>query len=253
MFLLLFFGYQNFQALMASWRSEPEGPVPPELAEAQALLRAGDPARARELASSLLRDNTPPDLRARIHHLLGWAALKEGRAPGPRRVQPGPEPAHRAPAVAAAFSLVGDDTRAIPLWEQAARQRRSDHLHSGPGAHPPGAGDGGAAIPGVDLATRTNAPSGRLPPGRLLEAARFGEESLVRRPSATQAYGVACAYARAGDVRRAMTLDALASSATPTEKQPPATRTSWPGWEPAFQQWLRSLGKSARPDRPDRA
>ena len=38
-------------------------------------------------------------------------------------------------AIAAAFSLIGDDARGIPLWEQAARQTRDPTiLHEWAGA-----------------------------------------------------------------------------------------------------------------------
>ncbi|MGZ6141500.1 MAG: site-2 protease family protein, partial [Myxococcaceae bacterium] len=207
---LLLFAVQNFQALLAFWRSEPGGAVPPELAQAEGLLRAGELARAREVASRLLRDDTPPALRARIHHLLGWVALKEGE--GRRaldefsQVQTRPiEPQ----AVAAAFSLIGDDARAIPLWEQAARHAPDPAiLHEWAGALiRQGDVSAAAAIPGVDMATAYGcAERVAFLRGAYSEAARFGEESLAVRPSAARAYDVACSYAKAGDVRRALAL-----------------------------------------------
>jgi Zn-dependent protease len=248
---LLLFAVQNFQALMAFWRSEPDGPVPQELAEAQTLLRAGDPGRARELASRLLRDDTPPALRARIHHLLGWAALKEGE--GRRALDEFSQVQNRPiepQAVAAAFSLVGDDTRAIPLWEQAARQGSDPTiLHEWAGALiRQGQVTAAAAIPGVDLATAyERAERVAFLRGAYSEAARFGEESLVRRPSATRAYEVACAYARAGDVRRAMTLLERARQLGYSDREAAASDPDLVALagERAFQEWLRSLGKSA--------
>jgi Zn-dependent protease len=253
-FLLLFlllFGFRNFQALLALWKSEPEAPPPPQLAEAEALFRAGRLDSARDLASTLLGQELPVATRSRIHHLLGWVALKEGE--GRRaldefsQVQGRPiEPQ----AIAAAFSLVGDDARALPLWEQAARQTRDPTiLHEWAGAlirH--GDLQAATALPGVDLATAyERAERVAFLRGAYSEAARFGEESLARRPSASRAYDVACAYARAGDVRRAMTLLLRARELGYSDREAAASDpdlASLAG-EPAFQDWLASLGKSA--------
>jgi hypothetical protein len=95
---------------------------------------------------------------------------------------------------------------------------------------------------------RTSAPSGwPSSAGAYSEAARFGEESLARRPSATRAYDVACAQARAGDSRRAIALLERARDLGYSDREAAATDpdlASLAG-EPAFQQWLASLGKSA--------
>ncbi|HEY1908875.1 MAG TPA: site-2 protease family protein [Myxococcaceae bacterium] len=248
---LLLFGFQNFQALMTLWRSEPEAPPPSQLAEAEALFRAGKLDDARNLASSLLRQEIPVSTRSRIHHLLGWVALKEGE--GRRaldefsQVQGRPiEPQ----AIAAAFSLVGDDARALPLWEQAARQSRDPTiLHEWAGAllrH--GDPQAAAALPGVDLATAyERAERVAFLRGAYSEAARFGEESLTRRPTASRAYDVACAYARAGDVRRAMTLLLRARELGYSDREAAASDPDLAplAGEPAFQEWLASLEKSA--------
>jgi Zn-dependent protease len=248
---LLLFAFQNFQALRESWRSEPDAPAPPELAEAEALLGAGELDRARRLASGLLDGELPVSIRSRIHHLLGWVALKEGE--GRRaldefsQVQGRPiEPQ----AIAAAFSLIGDDARAIPLWEQAGRQTRDPTiLHEWAGALiRNGDTRAAAAIPGVDLATAyERAERVAFLRGAYSEAARFGEESLARRPSAARAYEVACAQARAGDSRRAIALLERARELGYSDREAALTDpdlASLAG-EPAFQQWLASLGKSA--------
>jgi tetratricopeptide (TPR) repeat protein len=249
--LLVMFGVQNFQALMASWRTDPEAPAPPQLVEAEALFRAGELDRARALATGLLEGDLPVATRSRIHHLLGWLALKEGE--GRRaldefsQVQGRPiEPQ----AVAAAFSLIGDDERAIPLWEQAARQTRDPTiLHEWAGALlRRGDTRGAAAIPGVDLATAyERAERVAFLRGAYSEAARFGEESLARRPSAGRAYDVACAYARAGDVRRAMALLVRARDLGYSDREAAASDPDLAplAGEPAFQKWLASLEESA--------
>ncbi|HZW90822.1 MAG TPA: peptidase M50, partial [Myxococcaceae bacterium] len=249
--LVAMFAVQNFQALMAAWRTEPDAAAPPQLVEAGAAFRAGDLDRARTLASGLLEGDLPVATRSRIHHLLGWVALKEGEG---RRALDEFSQVQGLPvepqAVAAAFSLIGDDERAVPLWEQAARQTRDPTiLHEWAGALlRRGDVRGAAALPGVDLATAyERAERVALLRGAYSEAARFGEESLARRPSASRAYEVACAYARAGDVRRAMALLVRARDLGYSDREAAASDpdlVSLAG-EPAFQAWLASLGKSA--------
>ena len=249
--ILLMLAVPNVQALLAAWRTEGGGPAPPQLLEAEARFRAGDLDRARALASALLEGDLPVATHSRIHHLLGWVALKEGDGRHAldefSQVQGGPvEPQ----AVAAAFSLIGDDERAIPLWEQAARQSRDPTiLHEWAGALiRRGDAQAAAAIPGVDLGTAfERAERVAFLRGAYSEAARFGEESLGRRPSAARAYEVACAYARAGDVRRAMALLLRARELGYSDREAAASDpdlVSLAG-EPAFQEWLNSLGKSA--------
>ena len=105
-----------------------------------------------------------------------------------------------------------------------------------------------SAIPGVDLATAYGcAERVAFLRGAYSEAARFGEESLVRRPTAGRAYDVACAYARAGDLRRAMTLLVRARELGYSDREAAATDPDLAplAGDPAFQAWLASLGKSA--------
>ncbi len=248
---LLLFAAQNFQALMASWRTEPEAPAPPQLIEAETLFRAGELDRARSLASGLLDGELVAGTRSRIHHLLGWIAVKEGE--GRRALDEFSQVQERPiepQALAAAFSLIGDDARAIPLWEQAARQTADPTiLHEWAGALLR-RGDlrAAAALPGVDLATAyERAERVAFLRGAYSEAARFGEESLARRPSAARAYDVACAYARAGDTRRAMALLVRARDLGYSDREAAAGDPDLVplAGEPAFQEWLASLEKSA--------
>ena len=153
-------------------------------------------------------------------------------------------------ALAAGFSLIGDDDRAIPLWEQAARQTGDPTiLHEWAGALlRRGDVTAAAALPGVDLATAyERAERVAFLRGAYSEAARFGEESLARRPSAARAYDVACAYARAGDIRRAMALLVRARDLGYSEREAAASDPDLVplASEPAFQDWLASLEKSA--------
>ncbi|HEY3587242.1 MAG TPA: site-2 protease family protein [Myxococcaceae bacterium] len=249
--LIAMFAVQNFQALMAAWRTEPEAPGPPQLVEAEMAFRTGDLSHARALASRLLDGELPVATRSRVHHLLGWVALKEGEG---RRALDEFSQVQGLPvepqAVAAAFSLIGDDERAIPLWEQAARQTRDPTiLHEWAGALlRRGDVQGASAVPGVDLATAyERAERVAFLRGAYSEAARFGEESLARRPSAARAYEVACAYARAGDVRRALALLVRARDLGYSDREAAASDPDLVplAGEPAFQAWLASLGKSA--------
>ena len=247
---LLLFGWQNLQALLSAWRSGPEAAAPAQLLEAERLFRSDQLGPARDQASALLRDDLPVSVRSRIHHLLGWIALKEGEGRRAleefRQVQGNVEPQ----AIAAAHSLIGDDAGAIPLWEEAARRTRDPNvLHEWAGALiRRGDVQAASAIPGVDMATAFEfAERVAFLRGAYSEAARFGEESLARRPSAARAYDVACAYARAGDVRRALTLLARARELGYSDREAAAADpdlVSLAG-EPAFQEWLASLGKSA--------
>jgi Zn-dependent protease len=131
---LLIFGFQNFQALITLWRTEPDASPPPQLGEAEALFSAGKLGAARDLASGLLRQDLPISTRSRIHHLLGWVALKEGE--GRRaldefsQVQGRPiEPQ----AIAAAFSLIGDGRPGPPALAAGGRPVPRPH-------HPPRVG-----------------------------------------------------------------------------------------------------------------
>jgi Zn-dependent protease len=249
--LVALFAWMNVQALMAAWRTEPDVPAPPQLVEAEGAFRKGELDRARSLASQLLDGELPVATRSRIHHLLGWVALKEGE--GRRALDEFSQVQGRpveSQAVAAAFSLIGDDERAIPLWEQAARQSRDPTvLHEWAGALlRRGDVRGASAVPGVDLATAyERAERVAFLRGAYSEAARFGEESLARRPSAARAYEVACAYARAGDVRRAMALLIRARDLGYSDREAAASDPDLVplAGEPAFQAWLASLEKSA--------
>src|SRR5690606_23791407 len=74
---------------------------------------------------TLQENDVPPASAARLTHLLGWIAIKEGRGQEAldhfskldrRDLEP-----H---ALAAAYALAGDDERALPLWELAWRSSR---------------------------------------------------------------------------------------------------------------------------------
>jgi Zn-dependent protease len=253
-FLLLFivlFGFQAVQGLLAVWRTEPTARASPELLQAEALFREGQLDQARLRAESLLRDDLPVAIRGRIHHLLGWVAIKEGE--GRRaldhfsQVQGRPVERH---AIAAAFSLIGDDERAIPLWEEAWRDTHDPSvLHEWAGALiRAGQAETAARLPGVDLAAAyACAEKVAFLRGAYSEAAQFGAESLARRPSLERAYDVACAYARAGDSGRAIAMLRRASELGFSDAEGAAGDPDLASLFglPEFQSWLISLRKSA--------
>ncbi|HZH03620.1 MAG TPA: site-2 protease family protein, partial [Myxococcaceae bacterium] len=131
LFLIIFFSSFAFRAvglISAYFRGEAPGPDPlhpneAAYAQALALLREDKRAEAGALLDRLLAADPAPALRGRAHHLRGWVAIKEGRGQealghfsqaGGERIEP--------QATAAALSLIGDDARALPSWELAARE-----------------------------------------------------------------------------------------------------------------------------------
>ncbi len=87
---------------------------------AEQLAREDKLPEARTMVDQLLALDLQPTLRARLHLLAGWISLKlgEGRKALDHFSMAGGAqvPPH---ALAAAFSLVGDDVRALPLWQAA--------------------------------------------------------------------------------------------------------------------------------------
>ena len=247
----LFFAYQNVQLLMALWRTEPAASPPPELVEAETLFREGKFAGARQRVESLSGRELPRSITSRAHHLLGWIALREGE--GRRaldhfsQVQGRPVERH---ALAAAFSLIGDETRALPLWEQAYRETRDPGvLEEWAGALiRAGRTADAERLPGVDLAGAYRAAEKMaFLRGAYSEAVRFGEEAFRRRPTPEGAYDLACALAKAGDSRRAVEFLGTARELGYTDVEAAATDpdlASLHGMS-SFDAWLDSLRKTA--------
>ncbi len=119
---------------------------------------------------------SPPELASRAHHTLGWVALKtgQGRAALDHFSQVQRQPVETQ-ALAAAFSLIGDEGRALPLWEMAWRDtsnRTVMHEYAGSliraGKESPGA----AAAPGGSRGGLLLRGAGALHPRRLLRGRR---------------------------------------------------------------------------------
>lgn len=207
------FGFQTVRLMMAILRGESpidgaEPPLEPELEEANAHLRAGRLEEAQRAAGAALDQAKSQRVASRAHLILGWTLLKEGN--GRRaldhfsRVQGLRVPAH---ALAASFSLIGDEARALPLWEIAVRETHDPTvLHEWAGALiRAGRVEVLSQIPGIrmDLAYGC-AVSTLFLRGAYSEAARIAEEGLERAPTSALAYEAACAHTRAGHFDGAM-------------------------------------------------
>lgn len=227
---------------------------PGELAFAQsaALFGQGRLDDAAALAVRTLETELPPPTRGRLHHLLGWVALKQGsgraaldhfsQVPG-QKVEP--------QALAAAFSLIGDEARALPLWELAFRESMDRTvLHEWAGSlMRAGRLEDAKRLPGVDLPTAYGCAE-RVAFLRkdFAAAAQLGEAALALSPRAEVAYDAACAHARAGDAASAVRLleqahglgftDAAYAAADPDLS---ALRG-----EPRFEAWLKRLREGPR-------
>jgi len=212
--LVVIFGLRALGGVTAYFRGEIPDPNSAALipfGNAQNLYRQNQLPAAKQLAEQALAAATSdPKLRSRIHHLLGWIAVKEGNGRGAlehfslvegQAVEP-----H---ALAAAYSLAGDETRARELWKVAYEQSHDPTiLHEWAGAL---IRDNRVAdarkLPGVDMSLAyTCAERVFFIRGQFAAAAQVGLAALEEYPSAETAYDVACSMARAGDAEGALRL-----------------------------------------------
>jgi hypothetical protein len=219
---------------------------------AEALYRDRKLAEAELIASGVVEaQDTPPVLRSRAHVLLGWIALKEGA--GRRaldhfsQVQGLLVPAH---ALAAGFSLIGDEARAIPLWAQAAQS--GDHLllHEYAAALIRGGREKDArALPGVRMSQAFSMAERVLYVRKDFErAAQAAEAAFHEEPLPTLAYTAACAWAQANrpeDALRLLTLASQNGFKNAAEARTDPDLKSLRG-KPEFEGWLASLSQSAQ-------
>ncbi|WP_224248850.1 TPR end-of-group domain-containing protein [Hyalangium gracile] len=260
-FLTLFFAMFGFQAVRAISEAmkrpaplgEAETAVARTLQEAHEAMSKNELSEARRLASSALDNGTAltPDLASRAHYLLGWVALKEGQGRMAldhfSQVQRQPVETH---ALAAAFSLVGDEARALPLWEMAWRDtgdRTVMHEYAGSLIRS-GKEAQALRLPGVDAAAAFSCAERVLfIRGAYSEAAAMGEAALTHVPNPTIAYDAACAFARARNVTDAVRMLHRARElgfrdgayAASDEDLAPLHG------HPAFEAWLTDLRQSA--------
>ena len=246
----LLFAVQAVRTLGALFRGEGPQANSAELEQLDALFRSGDLKAARERAEALAAKDPSPLMRSRAHHLLGWIALKEGE--GRRALDHFRQVQGRGvekQALAAAFSLVGDDARALPLWQQAYEASRdSTILHEWAGALlRAGQLEQASKLPGVDLG-KAYACAERVAflRGNFTRAAELGLSALDRHPSPEAAYDVACALARAGELDRAVLVLERARDLGFSDVEYARTDADLAALHghPGFERWL-SLGKSA--------
>jgi Zn-dependent protease len=214
---LAMFGIRAVQIIAAVLRGEiplETSPQPSDLAFAQAaaLFQQKRLEEAERVATRALQGDPPPPRRtqARLHHLLGWIAVKDGRGREAldhfARMDQREVEAH---ALAAAFALAGDDERALPLWERAYRLSNDRTiLHEWAGTLIRlGRSADARAIAGVDMRQALRAAERVLSiRGDHLGAARLGESALAEFPAPELAYDTACSLARAGLLDRAQAM-----------------------------------------------
>lgn len=253
------FGLQSFRVVAEALRggqarSVPlKGPLAEKLREARAALDAGQMDDARRLGALVLEapEGLTQRLASHAHHLLGWIALKEGHGRKAldhfSQVQGLPVEPH---AVAAAFSLVGDDGRAVEWWKQAwqaSGDRTVMHEYAGTLIRL-GRDAEALKLPGVEPeAAFSCAERVLFIRGAYSEAAAVGEMALKHAPSATLAYDAACAHARARNVPDAMRLLRRATELGFTDGAYAASDEDLAPLHgyPAFEEWLTELRQSA--------
>ncbi len=227
-------------------------PMTAALQQAEARFGEGKLADAAALAQGALTDATPAALRSRAHLVLGWVALKEGQ--GRRaldhftQAQGVPVPPH---ALAAAFSLIGDEARAIPLWLRAAEESPEPTIiHE---------------LAGALLRAGREAEARRLPNLRPAlaylaaervhavrreyeQAAAMAEAAFREEPGATLAYNAACDFALAGQPDGALRMLALASQNGFDDRAHALADPDLAALRelPAFTAWLASLPDTPR-------
>jgi Zn-dependent protease len=256
------YGFQAFRLMTDVLRSTSKGadaarlrgPLAEKLHEAQAALKAGQLDDARRLGAQVLEtpEGLTPQLASHAHHLLGWVALKEGHGRPAldhfSQVQGGV--AVEPHAVAAAFSLVGDDARAVEWWKQAW-QTSSDRtvLHEYAGTLIRlGREQEALRLPGLDpAAAYTCAERVLFIRGAFSEAAAVGEAALRHAPNATIAYDAACAHARARNAPEAVRMLRRATELGFTDGAYAASDADLAPLHghPAFEAWLTELRQTA--------
>ncbi|MET0401863.1 MAG: peptidase M50 [Cystobacter sp.] len=256
--LFALYGLQAMRLLLAAQRGELQvssgvapRPLVEALEQARAALKEGQVNDARRRARDLLEAKAvTPELAARTHHLLGWVALKEGQG---RLALEHFAQARRQPvethAMAAAFSLMGDEARALALWEMAwteTRDRTVLHEYAGSLIRASRVTNA-LRLPGVEAETAFLCAGRPLfTRGAYSEAAAIAEAGLEHVPAARLAYDAACAHARARHpadavrmLRRATELGFQDAHYAASDEDLAALHG-----HPDFERWLRELRQS---------
>jgi hypothetical protein len=227
-------------------------PLVQELQRAEAALAGGRLDEARQRGLSVLDSAAcTPELASRAHHLLGWAALKNGQGRASldhfSQVRRRPVETH---ALAAAFSLLGDELRALALWEMAwqeTRDRTVLHEYAGSLIRSERVQQA-LRLPGVEPeAAFLCAQRPLFLRGAYSEAAAIAETGLAHAPVSRLAYDAACAHARARHLSDAMRMLRRATELGFHEAPYAASDEDLAPLHghPDFEQWLAGLQQSA--------
>ncbi len=215
--------------ISAYFRGEqpPLGPTHPyelAFAKAQKIYGENKLEDAAKLLQALLGNELQPQLRSQAHDLAGWIQVKLGNGRPALDHFAQVQGLTVAPqAVAAAFSLIGDDARALPMWQRAAEAAPNDATvrHELAGAfirnRQPAKG---LALPNVKPAIAF-AAAARMWFVRkdYPNAAEANEASFKEEPNPERAYDAACAFALAGNSADALRmLEAALNAGVRTER-----------------------------------
>jgi len=218
-----------------------------DLLRIQQLLEEGAYTEGLRQVDTLLASPLSPEERAHAHYLAGWLSIKSNQ--GHRALEHFSQAGDiRVPpqAMAAAFSLIGEDERALPLWQMAALGSDSPTLrHEWAGA---------LLRLGREAEVRT-LPQVRLSKawlcaesvfrlrGEYAQAAQAGEASFNAEPQGEVAYEAACNYALAEDDKNALRMLILAAQNGFREPQKALADLSLSRLHglPEFQEWIRAL------------
>ncbi len=251
---LAFFGFRAVANIAAYFRGEEGGsqlPADSPLSRAAALYSAGRLDEAKRLAEGVLEATlSPPKHRSAAHHLLGWIALKEGqgRAALDHFAQVQGQSVERK-ALAAAFSLIGDEDRALRLWELGYEESKDPTLlHEWAGALiRSGRVEQARKLPGVDMSLAyTCAERVLFIRGEFTRSAEVGLAALAEYPRAETAYDVACSLARVGDDEGALRMLERAAQLGFRNRTLAASDSDLVSLHShlGFRDWLAQLGKS---------
>lgn len=255
------FGLYGLQALRL-WRAASRGqlaletrdaPAPLEnaLRQARAALAEERLDEAHQQALAVLESEAcGVGLASRVHHLLGWVALKrgQGRAALDHFSQVRREPVETH-ALAAAFTLLGDELRALTLWERAWRETRDPtilHEYAGSLIRSERV-QYALRLPGVEPeAAFLCAERPLFVRGAYSEAAAISEAGLEHAPTVRLAYEAACAHARARHVADALRLLRRAAELGFRDAHYASSDEDLAALHghPDFEQWLTELPKS---------
>lgn len=250
-----FFALRAISNIAAYFRGEagPELTGDGPLASAAAFYKSGHFQEAKHAAESILEtSSSPPRHRSAAHHLLGWIALKEGQGrPALDHFSQVQGQSVEPKALAAAFSLIGDEERALRLWELAYQQSKDPTLlHEWAGSLiRAGRVEQARTLPGVDMSLAyTCAERVLFIRGDFARAAEVGLAALSEYPRAETAYDVACSLARAGDRTAAVRMLQRAEQLGFRNRTLAASDADLATLhdDPEFQEWLSRLGKSER-------